>query len=47
VVGRRIYFTTTGDGGGLVLVAAETGSGRTLWRRTVLEPEGEIGEPIP
>jgi len=47
VVDRRVYFTTAGDDGGLVVAATETGSGRMLWRRTLLEPEGEPGEPIP
>ena len=47
VVGPRIYYSTADSDGGLVVVATETGSGRTLWRRTVVVPERELGEPIP
>jgi hypothetical protein len=47
VVGPRVYWTTRKTDGGLELVATEAASGRTLWRRTVREPERHTGSPIP
>jgi len=47
VVGPRAYWTTRKIDGGLELVATESASGRTLWRRTVREPERHTGVPIP
>ncbi len=47
VVGGRVFFTTRGDDGRLDFVATASGSRRPLWRRTLLEPERDLGEPIP
>ena len=47
VIGPRIYWTTIESEGALVLTATEAASGRALWRRTVLEPDRGITEPIP
>jgi len=47
VAGRRICWTAGAAGGGLELRATDVTSGRIVWRRTVLEPEGDPGPPIP
>lgn len=47
VIGPRLYRTTHKTDGGLELVATRADSGRSLWRRTVREPERRLGSPIP
>jgi hypothetical protein len=47
VIGPRVYWTTLEAEGALALVATEAASGRTVWRRTVLEPDRRKTEPIP
>lgn len=47
VVGPRIFWTTLESSGSLAFIATDAASGRTLWRRTVRDPEGPPGPPIP
>jgi len=47
VIGPRVYWTTPDTRGNLVLMATDAGSGRRLWRRTVLAPDRRPLEPIP
>lgn len=47
VVGRRICWTARAAGGGLELRASDAATGRNVWSRTVMEPEGDPGPPIP
>jgi hypothetical protein len=47
VIGPRVYWTTLATEGALALLATDAASGRILWRRTVMEPDRRVTEPIP
>ena len=47
VVGPRVYWTSLGTKGELVLTATAPTSGRRLWRRIVRNPDPPPGPPIP